>query len=201
MAKDKNKAPKGAHNKHLSARVAFLFRASTHLASQQAMQQSPEALKSNAIADPFDESTTADTRTSPPPQAHIGGLPFLLTAQLKQVALRSQTRLDVESKRAICKVCGAVLIEGQTCRIFVENASRGARKQHADVTIIACGTCGNKKRIPTGAKRQQRKSQRSAAQQQSRVEAIPSPQQHLVGVVYPNSQKGINAATTLPGLS
>ncbi|KAF2206621.1 hypothetical protein CERZMDRAFT_13309, partial [Cercospora zeae-maydis SCOH1-5] len=150
MAKDKNKTPKGAHNKHLSARAAFLFRASTYLASQQ-------------IARPLDGPTAVNARTPSPQQASFGGLPFLLTAQLKQVALRSQTRLDVEIKRAICKVCGAVLIEGQTCRIFVENTSRGERKQHADVTIIACDACGNKKRIPTGAKRQQRKNQRSSA--------------------------------------
>ncbi|WPA96955.1 uncharacterized protein RHO25_001563 [Cercospora beticola] len=201
MAKEKTKGSKGAHNKHLSARAAFLLRASTYLASQQAGEQSSEHLPSTTNTTSLDEpaTTTACTTNSASAssqQVSFGGLPFLLTAQLKQVALRSQTRLDAETKRAICKVCGAVLLEGQTCTVFVENTSRGGRKQRADVTVIACCACGSKKRIPTGVKRQQRKNQRNCIQQRVPAEATSPSPQHVPRVVGPKPQMGINAAAT-----
>lgn len=89
-----------------------------------------------------------------------GGLPLHLATHMRQVAQKSQIRLHTSIKHTICKCCSAVLIEGQTCRKYVENLSRDGKKAHADVLVLQCGVCGVKKRFPVGAKRQKRKSER-----------------------------------------
>lgn len=160
MAKNKpQQGAKGAPNKHLVARIAFLHQAALLLASQAAAPSAqPES--TNSTADhgtaQLHELDTNATRRQPP----RSGLPFYFTAQLKQVALKSQVRLQTDVKRAICKACNAMLIEQQTCITGVENLSRGGKKDKANVSVVECLACGCKRRIPLGAARQQKKSKR-----------------------------------------
>jgi ribonuclease P protein subunit RPR2 len=154
MAKDKIKGAKGPPNKHLAARTAFLHQAAVMLASQAAPSRKGE------FSDTEEQDITGTNAAATLPPHPTSGLPFLFTAQLKQVALKSQVRLHTDVKRTICKACNAILIENQSCRKFVENLSRGGKKDWVDVLVIECLACGRKNRIPTGAKRQQRKSKR-----------------------------------------
>lgn len=160
MAKNKpQQGAKGAPNKHLVARIAFLHQAALSLASQAAAPSAqPESTNPTADHDTaqLHELDTNATRRQPP----RSGLPFYFTAQLKQVALKSQVRLQTDVKRAICKACNAMLIEHQTCITGVENLSRGGKKDKANVSVVECLACGCKRRVPLGAARQQKKSKR-----------------------------------------
>lgn len=165
------KGPKGTPSKHLAARTAFLHNAAVMLASQAAPSRLPD------VSDPVAVQEVARTNTnamlSLPPTC---GLPFLFTAQLKQFALKSQVRLHTDVKRAICKACNAILLENQSCIKFVENLSRGGKKAKANVLVIECLACGSKGRIPTGAKRQQRKSKRDLLMANTSAQASSTPE-------------------------
>ncbi|TKA27519.1 hypothetical protein B0A50_04349 [Salinomyces thailandicus] len=93
-----------------------------------------------------------------------GGLPLHLATHLRQVAQKSQIRLQTDIKRSMCKRCSTVLVEGKTSRQRIENLSKGRQKAHADVLVILCGVCGAEKRFPTNARRQMRKSERLLVQ-------------------------------------
>lgn len=185
--KDKAKGPKSVPNRHLHARISFLQRAATHLAIQDGSSRIPASPASFSPTDSTSQSrrpapaqTSPDTRdmdwepdqyeaataqkstddsTRQPPLST--GLSFHLNSNLRQVARKSQIRLHSSIKRASCKTCSAVLIEGQTCSKYIENLSRGGKKRHADVLVIECTACGSKKRFPVGAGRQSRKDQRA----------------------------------------
>ena len=172
MPKDKIKGSKGPPNKHLAARTAFLHNAAVMLASQVVPLQKAEADDSELEQDVAGKNTVATLSPQP-----TSGLPFLFTAQLKQVALKSQVRLHTDVKRTICKACNAILVENQSCRNFVENLSRGGKKDWANVLVIQCLACGRKNRIPTGAKRQQRKSKRVVDMTKSAAPAHSIPDQ------------------------
>lgn len=77
-----------------------------------------------------------------------------LTSHLALIAQKSQIRLTSNIKHQICKRCSTILIEGSTCRKFIENLSRGGRKAHADVLVVECGVCGGRKRWAVGVGRQ-----------------------------------------------
>lgn len=76
-----------------------------------------------------------------------------------------QVRLPSDVKHAICKRCGAVLLDSETSRKFTENLSTGGQKRHAEVTILECAYCGAQKRFPAGAMRQKKKALRESAKQ------------------------------------
>lgn len=180
MAKDKATGTKGPTNKHLSARISYLQQAALYLAEAQSkpMTQAtfepsaapPYHVKNNdtqASVSPTQDDSTARDRLP-------GGMTTHLALQLRQVALKSQIRLRPATKHFSCKVCHTVLLEGSTCRKYVENLSSGGRKLHADVTVHECRTCGVKKRFPLNATRQLRKNNRTmTAEAQPQVEKTP----------------------------
>lgn len=177
MAKDKSKS--GMKNKHLHARIAFLHKAATYLTdahhSHEELPQEPadrsssiEQLNPNreSQAEPQDtassEPTASKDRTMAIQKPSSGGLPLHLSSHLSQVARKSQIRLSHEVKHSICKRCGTVQAERETCKKFTENLSKGGKKPHADVLVQECGVCGAKKRWPVGARRQKKKNERAA---------------------------------------
>lgn len=183
----KNKTKSGVPNKHLHARISYLQQAATYLTLHKQPQQHAKTTKpldSGNITSLQSGTETGDIELprsitgSPVGLTAIegrsttfnvqpsGGLLHHLSNHLRQVAQKSQIRLHTSVKHSICKICSAILIEGETSKKYIENLSRGGRKPHADVLVLECGVCGSKKRFPTGAKRQLRKSQR---QLQARV--------------------------------
>lgn len=181
MAKDKTKEKaKGARNvpnKHLHARISFLHQAATVLAARESNLLSQPSLESSSDMDPafaqhvrlnndqMDWKGPCDQYkdrlgTGPTETPVRSGMPFHLSSQLRQVARKSQIRLHPSIKRAACKTCNAVLVEGQTCNKYLENTSKGAKKRQADVVVLECTFCGSKKRFPVGAERQERKGHR-----------------------------------------
>lgn len=168
-------------NKHLHARVAFLQQAATYLAHQC----SPEA--ANDLPGVSDDDLSRDTNVTKREDgaqlstvdmlmpAQSSGLPQHLSSQLRQVALKAQIRLDPSVKRAFCKTCNAVLVEGETCLKFIENLSRGGRKTHAKILVVKCQACGTKKRFPMAAARQRKKGEREKTPlKTSSVDAVNS---------------------------
>lgn len=186
MAKDKTKGARSVPNKHLHARVSFLHQAATLLAVQGANPLSKSSTEPPIIAHsepilqrPASESASLKETQSEVQEIHkqdktisseetgddplLCPLSFHLSSHLRQVARRSQIRLHPSLKRTSCKTCNAVLIEGQTCRKHMENASKCGKKRHADILVLECRNCGSKKRFPVGVERQERKSLRLAA--------------------------------------
>lgn len=134
---------KAAKAKHLQARVTFLDQAAKLLASRSV----PETASQSSVG----SSTPAK------------GLPLLLSAHMRTVAKRSQIRLSGDVKASICKTCCTPLLHGNTSSTYTENASKGAKKPWADVSIVECLNCGTKKRFPIGATRQKKRKLRSEA--------------------------------------
>jgi ribonuclease P protein subunit RPR2 len=175
MAKDKSKS--GIKNKHLHARISFLHQAATYLTRHQdlpvhadptkagdseAKQPADEPLTDTAAQGTMNASRSSSSKHKViSVQMHSsGGLPLSLSSHLTQVARKSQIRLAPEVKHSICKRCGTIQVEGETCKKFTENLSKGRKKRHADVLIQECGVCGAKKQWPVGAQRQRKKSER-----------------------------------------
>ena len=188
MAKDKSKS--GLKNKHLHARIAYLHCAAVHLTrdhgtvstmdqdrniGSKECEQPPEASLAQEHTDSQSQQTT---RFDPHPS---GGLPIYLSAHLSQVARKSQIRLRSEVKHSICKRCGAIQVEGTTCKKFTENLSKGRKKQHATVLVQECKSCGVRKRWPVGATRQRKKRQRMNAEAESegQIQAGATQLEHL----------------------
>ena len=195
MAKDKTKA--GVPNKHLHARISYLEQAAKCLATaqnsltettvatpmdDQATQQKDVSNSGLELTLPASstllgerernaESKDATGHKEPshstyrPPS--FGGLPLLLSSHLAQVARRSQIRLHPSIKHSICKRCSTPLVDGQTCKEFMENLSKNGRKPQADVLVLECTVCGALKRWPVGAKRQERKTVRKSHAEQN----------------------------------
>lgn len=168
MAKDKSKS--GMKNKHLHARIAFLHKAATHLTEQHESRKQPgedltedtyviKALEQPAA--PPGPSKAGSTGPVSIQEPSSGGLPLYLSSHLSQVARKSQIRLSSDVKHSICKRCGTIQVEGETCKKFTENLSKGGKKPRAAVLVQECSVCGAKKRWPVGAERQRRKSHRN----------------------------------------
>ncbi|KAK4508127.1 hypothetical protein PRZ48_001865 [Zasmidium cellare] len=181
MAKDKTKEKaKGARNvpnKHLHARVSFLHQAAVALAAQESNTPSQHSPASPSDMEPaaaqhvrldddqMDWKGLCDQRkdsngTESNQEPVRSGMSFHLSSQLRQVARKSQIRLHPSLKRAACKTCNAVLVEGQTCNKHLENLSKGGKKRQADVLVLECTYCGSKKRFPVGAERQEKRGHR-----------------------------------------
>ena len=179
MAKDKSKT--GIPNKHLHARISFLQQAATYLTAQgrnsRDTRMSPSSnganqdggskqrskshdLPSTANAGAAGKDETKQQHPVVISNLQAGGLPLYLNSHLAQVARKSQIRLHANIKHTICKRCSTVLVEGSTCRKFVENLSKGGKKPQADVLVVECGACGAQKRWPVGVQRQRKKIER-----------------------------------------
>ncbi|EMC94590.1 hypothetical protein BAUCODRAFT_553501 [Baudoinia panamericana UAMH 10762] len=166
MAKNKTKG--GVPNKHLRARLSYLQQAAIYLTARNAHH--PDSGRCcDATGHPSnraverDYAVKRDDDLSPGSSLNFpatGGLPLYLNSHLRQVALKSQIRLHTDVKHAFCKACNTALVEGQTCRRYIENLSKGGKKPHADVSVLQCNACGAAKRFPIGAKRQKRKGER-----------------------------------------
>ncbi|KAF2810031.1 Rpr2-domain-containing protein [Mytilinidion resinicola] len=175
MAKAKEpKGRKSIPNKHIHARVSYLYQAASYLSLQtpdsgqhkeikegiQPRGDTPNATASSTKI--FYESETDHegqtqhaTRKSPQ-----SGLALFLVSQLRSISQKSQVRLSHDLKRSLCKSCNALLVPGRNSTTSIENASRNGKKPWADILVIECQTCGSKKRFPVGSKRQARKSGR-----------------------------------------
>lgn len=150
MAKDNPPKPKGIPNKHLHARITFLYQAATYLTLHTSVNSNQAAVKD---ADP---SVTSHTEQSSPLAIQLG-------SDLHTVSRKAQLRLSVDLKRSMCKSCNAVLVPGHTATQVIDNQSKGGKKPWADVLVIICNRCGSKKRLPVGAKRQPKKRARLVA--------------------------------------
>lgn len=194
----KEKAKKGVPNKHLHARIAFLHQAATYLNAQSLGQTQNGVQESGPAQNPGQPQqmttlppgtvgthathTRANAKPSPgrpstatfnPPSS---GLPLQLNSHLRSVAQKAQIRLSSDLKHAICKICCSPLVEGKTCLRSVENLSKNGRKSWADVLVLKCCACGASKRFPIGAKKQKRKSVRTAANVTVEEAATDAPQ-------------------------
>ncbi|EME48498.1 hypothetical protein DOTSEDRAFT_121553 [Dothistroma septosporum NZE10] len=169
MAKDKPKSTKGPPNKHLSARITFLQQAALHLAEVQS--ETASQITSTVTSEHFRYTYNGQSRDSKlqdiadrtfgADRSPPNGLSTHLTLQLRQVALKSQIRLQPSTKHISCKGCHAVLLDGSSCKRYTENLSCGGKQPHADMTVHECTICGTKKRFPANVMRQLRKSKRA----------------------------------------
>ncbi|KAF1929166.1 Rpr2-domain-containing protein [Didymella exigua CBS 183.55] len=150
MAKDKPPKPKGIPNKHLHARITFLYQAATYLTLQLPTKNIKSEVK-DAVSSEFNQIQ----ESSP--------LAMQLGADLHTVSRKAQLRLSVDLKRSMCKSCHTVLVPGQTATQEIENKSKSGKKPWADVLVVNCNRCGSKRRMPVGTKRQPRKRDRLPA--------------------------------------
>lgn len=174
----KGKTGDGAPNKHLRARVAYLHQVATYLTSQIGVENGSAATledqshgtqddaqnysikegngsgNSDLIQPSPDSNTLSMAKSSPLSSGSR------LSSHLKQVARKSQIRLDRDMKHQICKRCSTVLVDGTSCQSFVENRSKDQKKAHANVAVRRCEVCGAQKRFPIGATRQSKSSTR-----------------------------------------
>lgn len=192
MAKGKvAKGPKGVPNRHLHARISYLYQAVNYLSTASELQRDAKAAVSDFTerpsaqqrddnggqenkqegADGMDiDSRPQKSRTDPAKPSTFTQAsdassikPALyLTPHVRSVSLKSQVRLSRDVKRSLCKRCDTLLIPGKTSESKLENLSYEGQKLWADVLLVHCKTCGATKRFPVGAKRQLRKSARPA---------------------------------------
>ena len=151
MAKAKpTKKTKGQGSKHLQLRVSYLHKAASYLAAAKNGQPASTA---HLVADPIVPST--GERAEPfesPTKTLAAGEARHLVSQLRSVALKSQIRLEPETKHSLCKRCNSLLVAGETSSCVVENPSKGAAKPWAALSVIQCQFCGVKKRFPMGGR-------------------------------------------------
>lgn len=149
MAKDKLPKPKGVPNKHLHARTSFLYQAASYLTLQSSVNVKEAESRGAAPSDAG--------RVQQPSR-----LALQLGSDLHTVSRKAQLRLSIDLKRSMCKSCNTILVPGQTAVQSIENESKGGSKPWADVLVVSCKVCGNKRRIPVGARRQKKKRDRLA---------------------------------------
>jgi ribonuclease P protein subunit RPR2 len=142
MGMGKSKGKKGAEGvpqRHLHARISYLFQASHYLSTRT--KPSEKQVNDKISKDTQYGSLNHQGNPSQCQSRH-------LTAQLKGVARKSQIRLSREVKRSICKRCGALLLPRQTSSQALVNESKGGRKPWADVYEVRCLKCQAVKRFP-----------------------------------------------------
>ena len=141
----------GVQNKHLYIRASYLHQAVALLSNQSTKFVSSQ------------QSSSYNSTTQTPADQHkaVQNLGRQLATDLRAISLKAQIRQGPELKRAICKFCDTLQVEGQTCVASVENLSKGGKKPWADVLVIKCLTCANVKRYPIAAPRQKRNGLRN----------------------------------------
>lgn len=153
MAKDKQRSAKSVPNRHLHARITFLYQAATYLTLQATAGQSATASQDTSTASSGNGEETSPSRGILSPALQLG-------SHIRSVSKKGQIHLSSNIKRSICKQCNAILIPGRTSTHTIENKSKGGLKPWADVLEIECNFCGAKKRFPVGAVRQKKKKHR-----------------------------------------
>ncbi|QUC20135.1 uncharacterized protein UV8b_04376 [Ustilaginoidea virens] len=166
MAKAKGHA--GVQNRAIYSRASYLYQAATYLSRRA----DADALENAASAGqaPADKAHPAAANDGSQRKA-LGNLSRLAITTMKSVSLKAQIRQSPPLKRTVCKLCDTLLVPGRTCRSTVENASKGARKPWADMLVVECKTCGNRRRYPVDAPRQKRATLRPKAQAQAQASA------------------------------
>jgi ribonuclease P protein subunit RPR2 len=172
----------GPSQKHLHARVSYLYQAASLLSPEAPQEVDPKA-KSTTLSPALSESlrphrVNSTLKRDMNPQRHkttnepddscfkgdmtkaaqvvASSLSRLLLSQMRAVSLKSQIRLSTEIKRSTCKTCDSLLVPGHSSVISVENLSFKKTKPQDDVLVIECQVCHTRKRIPMGAHRQPR---------------------------------------------
>lgn len=186
----KEKTSKAVQNKHIYARASYLYQAAAYLSAQghgnkdvtlSASTSSPVISKDfETVADNFVQDTPSDTQppaSSTPASAQTTttayatqphGSPRHLLTHLRGICLKSQVRLSQDIKRSICKRCNVLLVPGKTCAARVENASKGGKKEWADVYVVRCLGCGGVKGFPVGM-RQKGRGERGVGKEDGKV--------------------------------
>lgn len=172
MAKAKagSKSDGSGKQRHIKARISYLYRAAGLLAelskNNKADEKSEEAaIKKGDCADVPSGPLKGSDPSSYPTSRH-------LTSQLRSVSLKSQVRLDGEIKHHVCKRCSTLLLEGRTSQTVIENHSRDRRKPWADVKVVKCRFCGVPKRFPVGMSRQRNRSERQSRHGSKKTVAV-----------------------------
>lgn len=151
IAKGPSKNAKTLANRHMHCRISFLYDAAKYLALEGGeIPSTREAISLQTVAVDGDEFGAS----------RVPSAPHRLISHLRSVALKSQIRLSRQIKRSICKNCDAVLVGGESCRVYPENRSKGGKKPWADMVIVQCNACRTAKRFPVGATRQLKKNER-----------------------------------------
>jgi ribonuclease P protein subunit RPR2 len=140
MGKAKGKkGSDGVAQRHLHARISFLYQASHYLSTSIGPNEKQADEGSSK------KSQHGGLHHQP---SHTQRQSRHLNCQLKGVARKSQIRLSREIKRSICKRCGALLLPGQTSSQALVNESKGGAKPWADVYEVRCLKCQAVKRFP-----------------------------------------------------
>ena len=178
----KKRSNKGPAQRHLHSRISYLYQAAIYLVEATGKQKvdikssevyaTANAVREtevSAIKGPTEDNDSKSSaheftldlsRTNTFCKDPNAALSRQLLGHLRTVSLKGQIRLAPEMKHSICKRCNSPLVPGSSATTHVENKSRGRAKSWADVLVTACNGCGAAKRVPTGAKRQVRRSQR-----------------------------------------
>ena len=162
-----------APQKHLRARMQYLFDAAKYLRKVQESVSQPgtKATERKDLKDDPSDLGEVSMAASEAPEnetkatansltAGTGAADHFLISQVRSIAAKAQIRLEKETKHHLCKGCDAVLIPNVTSTTMLENKSKAGTKPWATTKIVSCNLCGISKRFPTGAKRQLRKSLR-----------------------------------------
>lgn len=139
----KNSAPaKKIANRHLHARISYLYQAA-HL------------------LDSISKKTATSVEQPLEGPELLLGLSQRVASQIRPVARKAVIKVAPSIKRNICKRCNVLLIPGNSSEIHIENQSRDQTKPWADVQVVRCKTCGYEKRYPVGAVPQVKKRDRA----------------------------------------
>ena len=175
MAKAKagSKGDGSGKQRHIKARISYLYRAAGLLAelreNHKADEKSEEtAIKRGDTADASSGILKGSDPSSYPTSRH-------LSSQLRSVSLKSQVRLDGDIKHHVCKRCSTLLLEGRTSQTVIENDSRDRRKPWADVKVVKCRFCGVSKRFPVGMSRQRNRIKRQSKDELKETVAVDEP--------------------------
>lgn len=160
----KQKLNTGVQNKIIYSRASYLYQAADYLARRAREGQHPPDNQA-----PEGKQAVHGAQIEQRQKA-IGNLSRQVICDMRAVSLKAQIRQGTSLKRTICKFCDTLQIEGETCRSIIENQSKGGRKPWADVLVIKCNTCGNAKRFPVSAPRQQRRAVRPGKPQEAKGE-------------------------------
>ncbi|KAL7963201.1 RNAse P Rpr2/Rpp21/SNM1 subunit domain-containing protein [Trichoderma compactum] len=183
----KAKGHPSIQNRHIYTRASYLFQAASYLANcaQQAKQQATPRKAQNDDKHSSTSGLDAPSGTGNGPNTEFAhsnqerkalvNLSHRVVSDMRSVSLKAQIRQSRSIKQTICKYCDAILIEGKTCHSAVENLSKGGRKPWADVLVTRCSTCGNVKRYPVSAPRQNRKPLRTFEAPKMEKDSTPVP--------------------------
>jgi ribonuclease P protein subunit RPR2 len=154
-------------NRHIYSRASYLFQAAEYLAKcrnqRQAVVTKDESRNQTVSQPNVPDVAQLEQRAS-------SNTARQMLAEVRSMTLKAQLRQSSSMKRATCKYCDSMLVEGQTCRSHIENHSKGGKKPWADVLVMECQICKNAKRFPISAVRQKRRHLRSTTSQPAVVE-------------------------------